>query len=273
MSHENQRAAVTHRPSDPVDDAPLHRSRRIPFEGAINFRDLGGYPTRDGRRVAWGRLYRSDALWQFTDGDLKRFASLGIRTVCDLRAEPERLRWPNRLPAQDPPTTLALGFTPHGTLDTWAAINRGEITPQGVSDYMRKHYRAFADLHVEHFAAAFLALLQPGAIPALIHCASGKDRTGFGAAMILLALGVSRADILEDYAVSDRHRRSLSHLFHDQVDPLAYEAVAAARTFYLESALEQVDRYPGGEDRYLAERLGMDAPRRQRLQSLLLDST
>lgn len=264
------------RPPSPksVPESSPHERGRIVFEGAINFRDLGGYVTRDGRRLAWGRLYRSDALWQLTDKDLEHFAALRIRTICDLRAEPERLRWPNRLPSEEnPPTTLANGFTPEGTLDTWAAINRGDISPEGVTEYMCRHYRAFTEIHVEHFAATFQALLRPRALPALIHCASGKDRTGFGIATILLALGVPRSDILSDYLISDRYRRRLDHLFHDRVDPLCYEAVAAARGPYLEAAFECIDRYPGGEDRYLAERLGVDRACRRELQQLLLDES
>ena len=69
-----------------MSDSSPHPEGRVAFEGALNFRDFGGQRTRDGRRVARGRLYRSDALWQFSDADLERFAALGIRTICDFRA-------------------------------------------------------------------------------------------------------------------------------------------------------------------------------------------
>ena len=246
-------------------------SERIAFEGAINFRDFGGVPTRDGGRVARGRLYRSDALWQFTDADLERFAALGIRTVCDFRAEHERERWPNRLPAVSPPRSLGLGFTPQGTQDAWAAVNRGELLAEGVRAYMREHYRAIATVHADFYARMFQAMLEPDALPFLVHCASGKDRTGFAAAIILLSLGVPREAVIADYVISDRNRRELWHLFHREVDPGAYDAVGAASPEYLGGALDAIDSGWGGEDRYLREALGLSDADRRRLAELLLE--
>ncbi len=245
---------------------------RIAFEGAINFRDFGGAITRDGRRVARGRLYRSDALWQFTDADLERFAALGIRTVCDFRADLERERWPNRLPDVAAPRHLGLGFTPQGTQAAWDAVNRGEMSAEGVRAYMRDHYRTIAVVHREFYARMFQALLEADALPFLVHCASGKDRTGFAAAIILLSLGVPRDAILADYVISDRplHRRELWHLFHRDVDPGAYQAVGAAAPEYLGAAFEAIDSNWGGEDRYLREALGLsDADRAGLAQRLL----
>lgn len=257
---------------DPVTDPESHPEGRVAFEGAHNFRDFGGQRTRGGRRVARGRLYRSDALWQLSDADLERFAALGIRTVCDFRADHERQRWPNRLPP-DATTlrSLGLGFTPLGTQAAWDAVNRGELSAEGVRAYMCDHYRALADVHAEYYAAMFRALLEPGALPFLVHCASGKDRTGFAAAIILLSLGVSREDVLADYVISDRYRRELWHLFHRQVDPGAYDAVGAAAPAYLEAALDVIDTRYGGEDRYLREVMGLSPTDRSRLIELLVE--
>lgn len=246
---------------------------RLAFDGAINFRDFGGAATRDGRRVARGRLFRSDALWQFTDADLERFAELGIRTVCDFRADHERERWPNRLPTQAAPRSLGLGFTPQGTQAAWAAVNSGEMRGADVRAYMREHYRAIATVHHEFYARMFQALLEADALPFLVHCASGKDRTGFAAAIILLSLGVPREAVMADYVISDRplHRRELWHLFHREVDPDAYAAVGAAAPEYLGAALEAIDSGWGGEDRYLREVLGLSDVDRRRLAQLLLE--
>lgn len=244
---------------------------RSGFEGAINFRDFGGQPTRDGRRVARQRLYRSDALWQFTDVDLERFSTLGIRTVCDFRADHERERWPNRLPQSSPPRSLGLGFTPRGTQAAWDAVNRGELSAEGVRAYMCDHYRALATVHTEYYARMFAAMLEPDALPFLVHCASGKDRTGFAAAIILLSLGVARDAVMADYVISDRNRRELWHLFHRQVDPGAYAAVSAASPEYLSAALEAIDAGWGGEDRYLREALGLGDDEREQLRQRLLE--
>lgn len=247
------------------------RERRIALEGAINFRDLGGYPTRDGRRIAWGRLYRSDALCSLSASDLERIEALGLRTVCDLRSEEERGRRPNRLPEQGRTRTVAVGFMPHGARDVWDAISRGELGAESAAQHMLGHYSAFVETHACHFASLIDTLLQAEALPALIHCASGKDRTGFGVAAILLALGVSRETILSDYIISDRHRRDLSYLFGTHIDPRVYEAVAAAPANYLLASFERIDQGWGGEDRYLREVLRLDDERRLHLQSLLLE--
>lgn len=254
-----------------MSDSPLNPEGRVAFEGALNFRDFGGQRTRDGRRVARGRLYRSDALWQFSDADLERFAALGIRTVCDFRADHERERWPNRLPQAATLRSLGLGFTPQGTQAAWDAVNRGELSAQGVRDYMCDHYRALAGVHTEFYAAMFRALLEPDAVPFLVHCASGKDRTGFAAAIILLSLGVPREAVLADYVLSDRYRRDLWHLFHRHVDPGAYDAVGAAAPAYLEAAFEVIDQRHGGEARYLREVMGLGDTDRARLAELLLE--
>jgi protein-tyrosine phosphatase len=257
-----------------MSDSPLsspHPEGRVAFDGALNFRDFGGQSTRDGRRVARGRLYRSDALWQLSDADLERFDALGIRTVCDFRAEHERQRWPNRLPSASALRSLGLGFTPLGTQSAWDAVNRGELSAEGVRAYMRDHYRALADAHTEFYVEMFRALLEPDAVPFLVHCASGKDRTGFAAAIILLSVGVDRDAVLADYVLSNRYRRDLWHLFHRQVDPGAYDAVGAAAPEYLEASFEVIDQRHGGEGRYLREVMRLSDADRERLRSLLLE--
>src|SRR5215217_6236287 len=84
----------------PGDGGPVvvAGERLVPLEGTLNFRDIGGYPTSDGRRVRWGRIYRSDALGQLTDGDLAYLEHLGVRLICDFRDDAESERAPSRVP-------------------------------------------------------------------------------------------------------------------------------------------------------------------------------
>lgn len=255
-------------------DPPLHPPPvdRIVLDGALNLRDLGGHPTADGRRVAAGRLFRSDALWQLSDADVERIAALNLRTVCDFRAIPECRDRANRLPATAMPRTLELGFTPLGTQENWDAINRRIATPDSVFRYMCDHYRALAVVHTEFYAAFFSALLEDQALPLLFHCASGKDRTGWAAAAVLSALDVPREHILADYAISDRpsHQRNLDHLFGPQADPACRARVAAAHPHYLLAAFEAVEQRWGDMDHYLHQALGLDPAGRRRLRDLLL---
>ena len=245
---------------------------RIALEGAFNLRDLGGHRSRDGRHVAPGRLYRSDALWQLSDAAVEQLSALGLRTVCDFRAPHECERRRNRLPAVAAPRTVILGFTPLGTQEAWDRVNQRSISPQGVADYMCDHYRALATVHTEFFAGLFATLLEAESLPLLFHCASGKDRTGFAAAIVLTALDVPREHILADYVISDRaeHRRNLDHLFGPQVDPGCREAVAAASPRYLKAAFDALEAQWGDSDRYLREAMRLSEADRRRLQSLLL---
>ncbi|HKY92203.1 MAG TPA: tyrosine-protein phosphatase [Nevskiaceae bacterium] len=251
---------------------PVTFERRLPFTGAVNFRDLGGYAAVDGRTTAWGRLFRSDSLSALTEEDLEALGRLGLSTVCDLRKDHERVAFPNRLPTQFAPRTFCLGFSPRGSTEMWDAINRGELLEPDVLEEMRMHYRRLALEHAEDYGRFLKLLLEPGALPALVHCASGKDRTGFAVAIVLMALGVPRATIVEDYVISDLHRRDLSHLAHEGAHPAAVNAVAQAIPGYLEAAFETIDATWGGEEAYLARALGLSATQRERLRDLLLET-
>jgi protein-tyrosine phosphatase len=73
--------------------------RRVRFEGAVNFRDLGGYRAGAGRQTRWGRVYRADNLAGLTEADVVRLAELGLKTLIDFRLPLERVASPDRLPA------------------------------------------------------------------------------------------------------------------------------------------------------------------------------
>src|SRR3954454_20853318 len=75
----------------------MERERLIALEGALNWRDLGGYPGADGRVTKWDRVYRSDGLDQLTDADLDVIAELGIKLVIDFRVDREVDEHPSRL--------------------------------------------------------------------------------------------------------------------------------------------------------------------------------
>jgi protein-tyrosine phosphatase len=171
-------------------------TRHIEFERLYNFRDLGGYPSGDGRTLRWRRLYRSDALSKLAGEDLARFRALGVRTVIDLRypweiakrgrvPEAEGLAYHNLSVEQRPVDQPALG---------------AEVEP----------VRFFADLHAEvaeDGAAELRQVLRLIAAdanrPLVFHCAAGKDRNGLVAALVLALVGVGEEDIVADYALSE----------------------------------------------------------------------
>jgi protein-tyrosine phosphatase len=161
--------------------------RHIALPGTFNLRDLGGYPTSDGGAVRWRALLRSDALHRVQDGDLAILRALNLRTVIDLRSHAE---------AEIAPVSLdALGAR---------TLHRPVLSGglPGLPAELSGIYRHIIDDCGAAIAAAIEPLGAPGALPALIHCSAGKDRTGIVVALLLAAIGVPDDVIAADYALS-----------------------------------------------------------------------
>ena len=242
-------------------------TRTIALTGASNFRDLGGYVGAEGRALRWRTLFRSDHLAGLTAQDQAQLLDLGLAQVLDLRMEPERLAAPNRLPASV--TQQALPITPWVLRQMHALHSTGHIpTPDDALALMRQTYRTFVTEEAATLATLFQRLLAaPG--PLLFHCTAGKDRTGWVAAMLLLALGVPRAVVLEDYLLTNQLL---------QVDPAILQAgppgvmpvLWRVQADYLEAGLDEIDTRWGGVDAYLSEALGLGPAERQQLAALYL---
>ena len=245
--------------------------RRIPLAGAVNFRDLGGYPTVDGRRLRWGQVFRSDSLAELDDADLAQLAALGLRTVCDLRGEPERVHKPNR-PLGAAVTTQAIGFMPHGSDELLAAARDGLIDPAGITARVQDIYRRFVREQSENFAQLLRQIAEADALPLVYHCTSGRDRTGFASAMLLAALGVPRSVIEADYDLSNSYRRDLSFQVGGVVAPAIMAALTQAHPDYLQAAFAEIDARYGSIDVYLREALGVDRARMTQLRERLLEA-
>lgn len=242
--------------------------RRVPLSGAVNFRDLGGYTSADGRRMRTGQVFRSDQLADLSDEDLERVSALGLRHICDLRAESERLHKPNR----SLPGTVVhdIGFMPLGGDSLMAGVRA--LTVAGVETLVADIYRDFVLAQTASYARLFELMLEPEAYPLLVHCTSGRDRTGFAAVLLLSALGVPRTTVAEDYALSDRYRRDLAFQLGSDVDPAVMAAITRAHPAYLAAVFEVIDQRWGSTDRYLREALGLSDEARERLKSRLLEA-
>lgn len=179
--------------------APLlaeHPDRLIPLEAVHNFRDLGGYPTLDGRTTRWRTLYRADGLYRATTDDLDRLRPLGLRTVLDLRTHDE-LDQRGRFPVDQHP----VDYHHVAILDTTWQVSDAPSFDDDVA-FLVWAYRDMLDQGAPRFAEAFARLAAPGALPAVFHCAAGKDRTGVLAALLLSTLGVDRDLVVADYALT-----------------------------------------------------------------------
>ncbi|KUM74223.1 tyrosine-protein phosphatase [Streptomyces curacoi] len=175
--------------------------RHIRFEALHNFRDLGGWTTAEGHRVRPGRLYRTDSLGKLTQDtpDWSRFLSLGIRTVIDLRY-PWEIEGQGRVP--DHPS-----FTYHNLSIEHRPYNQAALAPDvELGPYLAERYLEMARDGTREIRGALelVAKAAESDTPLAFHCASGKDRTGLLAALVLGLLRVPEATIIEDFTLTDR---------------------------------------------------------------------
>lgn len=240
--------------------------RSLPLSGASNFRDLGGYTGTDGRTVRWRRLFRSDHLAALTPEDAETLRGLGVSRVFDFRGKAERAAVAYELPgvAQYP-----LPIEPTVVQRMKDLVDAGEhITPAKTVELMQHTYRAFVHDNSARFAALFAHLLESDA-PLVFHCTAGKDRTGFAAALILLALGVSREVVMQDYLLTNDLYR-MPAMDDSRAPREVLHVLWRVQTEFLDAALHAVDQDFGGVDAYLARQLDVREAERRRLAQLYL---
>ncbi len=254
--------------------------RVLPLDGAHNFRDLGGYATADGRRVRWGRVYRSDDISELSDEDLDYLGRLGLRLVCDFRSDAERADSPDRLPTPAPETALlSISDTTVDPAELRERILSGDLGELDFAKVLIDGNRSFASRFTDRYREMFERLGDAQGLPALLHCTAGKDRTGFGAALVLLALGVPEQTVYDDYLLTNattaaRSERVLWFIrlrSFGRADVERIRPLFEARREYLSAGLDEVERGFGDVDRYLRDALGVDDAKRAQLQSALLD--
>lgn len=242
-------------------------TRSLPLSGATNFRDLGGYATADGRSVRWRRLFRSDHLASLTPQDAEVLAGLQLSRVIDFRGAAERASLAYAIPDV---AYHALSIEPTVVQRAKDMAMAGEeLTPAIAVQLMQDTYRDFVSVNAPQFRALFEHLLASDA-PLVFHCTAGKDRTGFAAALILLALGVPRHVVMDDYLLTNGLYQRPA-----QFAGTAPEAVLGVlwrvQEEFLHAALEAVESDHGGLDRYLEQELGVGPAQRARLATLYLE--
>lgn len=188
--------------------------RHIALEGAVNFRDLGGYPAAGGRTIRWRTLFRADDLSRLTRPDRAVVRTLGIATVIDLRSRAEVER--ERFPVDDIPVAFH-------HLPLVAALPAFEEFQRG-PEFFTDHYLDIAHQAGDQIARALAIVANPHAHPLIVHCAAGKDRTGVLVAVILALLGVDDEVIAEDYALSAAAMEALAQRIIDRM-PEQREAI------------------------------------------------
>lgn len=245
-------------------------SQAIRLSGTSNFRDLGGHIGQDGRHVRSGLLFRSDNLARLNVQDHQVLRTLGIQTTIDFRARLERQRSSYEITGV---TQHNLPIEPILIHDIEQALqNKTMLSAQQVHESMEQTYRSFVTQNQQQYQEFFQLLLkQP--LPQIFHCTAGKDRTGFAAALLLDALGVSRASIMQDYLLTNDLYKRPAHsvLALDTVlTPDALQILWKVHPDYLSAAIDSIEAGYGSLAAYREKALSLTPQDHHQLQCMYL---
>jgi protein-tyrosine phosphatase len=248
-----------------MSDSP---ARHLNLSGASNFRDLGGYATRDGRTVRWRQIFRSNHLGHLTDDDAAVLRSLGVKSAFDFRGTGERAE---ALCGMSDVTVHSLPVEPTVVAALRAIAASGTpLSADHAVEVMRDSYRSYVQQNTPRFRALFAHLLEDRA-PLVIHCTAGKDRTGFACALILHTLGVPDEVISEDYLLTNRFYRRDPNSGSDLPDHVT-QVLGSVQPAFLGAAFEAIDADYGSLEAYLRDGIGLGAAERTALAARYLQT-
>ncbi|WP_395645786.1 tyrosine-protein phosphatase [Terricaulis sp.] len=254
--------------------------RIVDFERVLNFRDFGGYDTPQGR-VARGQLFRSAAFHEASDADMAKLDAMEVRFLVDLRRAEERSHEPNRWPGENCRSISndegapAMALPPH-----LVALLQSDLSPASVKQYMTSLYREIPfDPRLIKLYRHWFAELGEGGV-GVIHCAAGKDRTGIGCALTLMALGVDEDTVFADYEFTNqavdiearmpRIQQRMEERLARKLDPEALRPMLGVDLDYLRATFETIGARHGGVVTYMRDVLGVGAAEIENLRTRLL---
>lgn len=255
--------------------------RKLPFEHAHNFRDLGGYINNDGRSVKWGLIYRSDELSDLSSEDEYYLDQLGLTRIVDFRSIKEREAKPDRI---SPASSIAMQHRPINISATdidlmKANILSGELDQEQLSNLLVSANREFIEHYTPTYKAWMQSILESNALPMVFHCTAGKDRTGLAAALLLLALDIPKATVMTDYLATNQYTAEQINktitlikwgsLF--QTDAEALRPILSVEARFINEAFRVIEEHYGSIEGYLEKGLGLTAEKRAHLKALLLE--
>ncbi len=256
--------------------------RGVEIRSIENFRDMGGYPAADGRRVRWGRFFRCGAVMGMSPAEQATFASMGIAHVLDYRAAFETQAKPDQVPAPAIHHSLP-AIREQGEMAKLASLDFSQhvrsVQTQAQAD---EGFALFASLYRllpfdnPAYGQMFALLDEEGGVPLIQHCSAGKDRTGVGCALLLAALGVPREIILADYLLSNEYRAEASRAFFDKVAKAGLSEAASSmfvrilsvEPSLIEGTFAAIDARYGTVEGYLRQEHGVDAARLDRWRAV-----
>ena len=251
--------------------------RRLPLQGAVNFRDLGGYATTAGQRLKWGKVFRSDHLSNLTERDIDFLKHMKIHCVCDFRTSTEARRRPDRFPGDGPGEHLHLPIDnlKSDPTDLFKKLERGD-TSWLTREFLIEGYI----INIEEFAPVwgevFKRLADPGHLPLVFHCTGGKDRAGTFAALFLLSLGVSEKTVIYDHGLSNIYIRDVVNGLYAKFDAVGIDREKispyfSAPRYCIEALLEHLHEKYGSPVEYLKSKAGVTEKMLEQIRGQLLE--
>src|SRR5215469_7229637 len=227
-------------------------ARHFNLQGASNFRDLGGYATRDGLRVRWRQIFRSNHLGHLTPSDVEVVRGLGVKSAFDFRGVEERAAAECVI---EEIAVHSLPIEPTVVAALRARLQARALSSADALEIMRESYRNYVRQNTHSFRELFAQILADTA-PLVIHCTAGKDRTGFACALVLHALGVPAKVISEDYLLTNSYYRRDPNSAPDL--PLdVRQAIGSVEASFLAAGFDAVSAQYGDLETYFRDGLGL----------------
>lgn len=254
----------------------MSRFHELPLlQNVTNFRELGGHTTVAGRLIKPRRLFRSSHWGRASEADIAVLEQLGVGLVIDFRSEADiELEGSDRLPPGTRRVSVATVDPAAGT-DIRTLIKEGdldgirrEFANGGAHRYMLRGAERMVTERTDTFGRFLACLSEPDVPPVLFHCSAGKDRAGWAASLLLLALEVDQTSVVEHYLLSNTmFEPDKQHGWTSPVDEEISELLApmvGVKPDYVEASIAAAEREWGSIDDYIRDGLGIsDAQRRQ----------
>jgi len=274
--------------SETIDlmERPIHKNnntfqseeyRLLPMDGAFNTRELGGYKTTDGKSVKWGMLFRSDKLSDLSENDQLYLQSLGIKRIVDFRSEAEKTEDPNIIP--EGINYIETPINVDGAMRSKIeAVLKGE-TKKEIKSFLVDANKEFVTNYTSVYEDFLRGLIDEDG-PTLFHCTAGKDRAGFAAAITLIALGVSKEDVIEDYMKTNIFTKDKIDEMIDKIKLMSlYQADAeilrpliGVERIYIETAFKTAEEKYGSLENFIREGLNISDEEIQILRNKFVES-